>query len=95
MSLTSAITLVILPISPTDWCVESWIPEILVRISSVARAVWLASSLISLATTAKPLPASPARAASIVALRARRLVCSEISVIASVTLPISWAAVPS
>jgi hypothetical protein len=40
----------------------------------VAFAVWLASDLTSLATTAKPLPASPARAASIVALSASRLV---------------------
>ena len=44
------------------------------EISSVAFAVWLASSFTSLATTAKPLPASPARAASMVALSARRLV---------------------
>jgi hypothetical protein len=42
--------------------------------SSVAFAVWLASDLTSLATTANPLPASPARAASIVALSASRLV---------------------
>jgi hypothetical protein len=46
--------------------------------SSVARAVSCASSLTSSATTAKPLPASPARAASIVALSASRLVCSAI-----------------
>jgi hypothetical protein len=46
--------------------------------SSVALAVSLASSFTSLATTAKPLPASPARAASIVALRANKLVCSAI-----------------
>jgi len=41
-------------------------------ISSVALAVWVARSLTSEATTAKPRPASPARAASIVALRASR-----------------------
>ena len=57
--------------------------------SSVALAVSRASSLTSLATTAKPLPASPARAASIVALRARRLVCSAIDVITLTTAPIS------
>jgi hypothetical protein len=45
------------------------------EMSSVARADSRASSLTSLATTAKPLPASPARAASMVALRASRLVC--------------------
>ena len=37
--------------------------------SSVARAVWLARLLTSCATTAKPRPASPARAASIVAFK--------------------------
>ena len=49
--------------------------------SSVALAVSWASSLTSLATTAKPLPASPARAASIVAFSASRLVCSAMLVI--------------
>ena len=55
--------------------VAVWIVLIWPAISSVARAVWLASSLTSLATMAKPLPASPARAASIVAFSARRLIC--------------------
>ena len=40
------------------------------------RRVWWASALTSLATTAKPLPASPARADSIVAFSASRLVWS-------------------
>ena len=57
-------------------------------ISSVAFAVSLASSLTSLATTAKPLPDSPARAASMVAFNARRLVCSAMEVITLMTLPI-------
>jgi len=48
--------------------------EICFEISSVALAVWLARFLTSPATTAKPLPASPALAASMVALSARRLV---------------------
>jgi hypothetical protein len=48
--------------------------------SSVAFAVSCASSLTSFATTAKPLPASPARAASIVAFSASRFVCSAIEV---------------
>ena len=39
------------------------------------------------ATTAKPRPASPARAASMVALRASRLVCSAIAVISLTTSP--------
>ncbi|GJE68607.1 hypothetical protein CHKEEEPN_0123 [Methylorubrum podarium] len=56
--------------------------------SSVARAVWLASSLTSAATTAKPRPASPARAASIVALSASRLVCPAIVAIIATTSPI-------
>jgi hypothetical protein len=56
-------------------------PEICDDISSVALAVWLASDLTSEATTAKPRPASPARAASMVAFSASRLVCSAIAVI--------------
>ena len=55
--------------------VSTWIASIFWLMSSVALAVCLASSLTSLATTAKPLPASPARAASIVAFSASRLVC--------------------
>ena len=63
--------------------------------SSVAFAVSCASSLTSLATTAKPLPASPARAASIVAFRASRFVCSAMQVITFTTLPISAEDSPS
>ena len=70
------------PIDATAPEVSSWIASTLRAMSSVARAVSCASSLTSLATTAKPLPASPARAASIVALSARRFVCSAIAVIA-------------
>ncbi len=62
------------PIADTAWAVESWIRAICEEISSVALAVWLASSLTSAATTAKPRPASPARAASMVAFSASRLV---------------------
>src|SRR5215469_62780 len=40
----------------------------------MASSVWAASCFTSLATTAKPLPASPARAASMVAFRASSLV---------------------
>jgi hypothetical protein len=47
-------------------------------ITSVAPFVSSASFLISSATTAKPFPASPARAASIAAFSARRFVCSAI-----------------
>jgi hypothetical protein len=52
----------------------------------------LASDLTSVATTANPRPASPARAASMVAFSARRLVCSAIAVISLTTSPICWAA---
>jgi hypothetical protein len=55
----------------SDWSV---IWPIVLTISRDACSVLLASSLTSLATTAKPLPASPARAASMVALSASRLV---------------------
>ncbi len=55
-------------------------------------AVWLASAFTSAATTANPRPASPARAASIVALSARRFVCSAMAVISLTTSPIRLAA---
>jgi hypothetical protein len=58
----------------------------------VARAVWLASSFTSAATTAKPRPASPARAASIVAFSASRLVWPAMVVIIVTTSPIRAAA---
>ena len=60
----------------------------LTPISSVALAVWLAKVLTSVATTAKPLPASPARAASMVALRARRLVWAAMSLMMPTMSPI-------
>ena len=51
-----------------------WMAAILKPMSSVAAAVWLARLFTSWATTANPRPASPARAASMVALRASRFV---------------------
>jgi len=57
----------------TDSSVAVCMPAIWALISSVALAVWAASALTSWATTAKPRPASPARAASMVALSASRL----------------------
>src|SRR5258708_7753456 len=63
---------------------------ICVEISSVACAVWLASALTSLATTANPRPCSPARAASIVALRASRFVWLAMFWISVNTSPILW-----
>jgi hypothetical protein len=64
----------ICPIDSTASPAAGWISVICEEISSVARAVWSASDFTSVATTAKPLPASPARAASIVAFNARRFV---------------------
>ena len=88
-SLIRMITAVISSIAPVAWLVSPWIASILLLMSSVARPVSCASSLTSVATTAKPLPASPARAASIVAFSASRLVCSAIEVIAWTISPIS------
>jgi hypothetical protein len=65
------------------------------RISSVAFAVWLASDLTSDATTANPLPACPARAASMVAFNASRFVCEAMSLIRPTTSPIRLAVVES
>ncbi len=72
--------------------VAAWIWVICAPISSVALPVWLARLLTSEATTAKPLPASPARAASMVAFRARRLVWLAMLVIRPTTAPIFSAA---
>jgi hypothetical protein len=54
-----------------------------------------ASDFTSDATTANPRPASPARAASMVALRARRLVCLATSWMSLTTSPIFCAACTS
>ena len=59
---------------------------------SVACLVWVASALTSLATTAKPRPAGPARAASMVAFSASRLVRLATDLMKSSTEPISSAA---
>src|SRR6478735_2168991 len=72
-----------------------WISAICFEISSVAVAVCAASSLTSPATTANPLPASPARAASIVAFSASRLVCSAMDVMTLTTEAISCEEAPS
>ncbi len=61
------------------------------RISSILVVAVFDSSarlLISSATTANPLPASPALAASIAAFKAKRLVCSVIELMVSTILPI-------
>jgi hypothetical protein len=81
-----SITPLIPPIAVTAPPVFSRMTLIFCLISSVAFAVCLASSLTSLATTANPFPASPARAASMVAFSASRLVCCAIDVMTSITL---------
>ena len=73
-------------IEATEACVESWISEICWAISLVAFEVCSASDLTSEATTAKPRPAAPARAASMVAFSAKRLVWLAISLIRWVTV---------
>jgi hypothetical protein len=59
--------------------VSSWMLRMVPAISSVALLVRSASRRTSPATTANPRPCSPARAASMAAFRASRLVCSLIS----------------
>jgi len=64
-------------------------------ISLVSALVRSASLRTSAATTVKPLPCSPARAASMAAFRAKRLVCAAMSSIASTITPISRLRWPS
>ena len=86
--LISPIVLPIESIALTASWVADCTPEIWARMSSVALEVWVARFFTSDATTAKPLPASPARAASMVALSARRLVWSAMSLISATISPI-------
>ncbi len=65
----------------------SWRLLIMPWISAVEAAERLARLRTSSATTAKPRPCSPARAASMAALRASRLVCSEMLRMVSRMLP--------
>ena len=92
MSLTEVMVLPMPCTAVTVLPVNCWISSTLAWMSSVALAVWLASAFTSDATTAKPLPCSPARAASMVAFSASRLVCPAMALISSTTCPISWAA---
>ena len=92
MPLISRMVSLMPPIAVTQSPVADWIAATWPAISSVAFAVWLASSLTSDATTAKPRPASPARAASMVAFSASRLVWLAIAPIRRSTSPIFSAA---
>ena len=68
--------------------ISCWISLIIVAISFVEFALCSDKLRISSATTAKPLPYSPALAASIAALRANKLVCSATLLIVFTILPI-------
>ena len=84
-----------LPMARTAFCVEDCTAAICEAMSSVAFAVCTASAFTSEATTAKPLPAEPARAASIVALSASRLVCPATLWMSLTTSSIFCAAAPA
>ena len=71
------------------WLISPWSVLSHVRICSVERAVCPDSDFTSAATTEKPRPASPARAASMVALSASRLVWLEIVAMVPAMVPIS------
>jgi len=75
--------------------VSAWMAAMRRPTSAVDSAVWRARFLTSLATTAKPRPASPARAASMVAFSASRLVCSAMPEMASTTVPMPCELTPS
>ena len=78
--------------SPTAWTEASGprcTPSISAAISFVADETRSASWRTSSATTANPRPCSPARAASMAALRARRFVCAAMSSMTATIFPIS------
>ena len=86
-----SISSMIWPIAPTDWRVKPCMSLICSSIFLVAAVVSRARSLTSFATTAKPLPASPADAASIEALSESRLVWSATFWISATILPVASA----
>ena len=79
-------------IASTVLLTASWMSWICALMSPVAFAVCCASVFTSDATTAKPRPEAPARAASIVALSASSEVCEAIASISLTTAPIRSAA---
>ena len=76
------------PMASTASRAAACVAEICSRIWSVALAVCSANAFTSEATTAKPFPAMPARAASMVAFKAKRLVCAAMPWISVTTSPI-------
>ena len=81
IALTSWVASVIAPMQSAGFLRGALDIGDLIGDAAVARVVCSASDFTSCATTAKPRPASPARAASIVALSASMLVCWAIPVI--------------
>ncbi len=75
------------PTSSEPAWILATVPSIWAAVVRAASAARWARPRTSSATTAKPLPASPARAASTAAFRASRLVWKEIS---SMVLTIFW-----
>ena len=82
-------------IAVTACSVSFWIAPMRSPICFDAFCDSSASFLTSSATTAKPRPCSPARAASMAAFRASRFVCPEMPEITSTMLPISFERSPS
>ena len=82
-------------IASTTRRVSAWMRLIISAILAVAEVVRSASLRTSSATTAKPRPCSPARAASMAAFSANKLVWSAISSITCTISPISWLDCPS
>ena len=85
----AAIAAVMRCTASTEFAASRCSASIFCLISSVASWVCTAKALTSVATTAKPRPAEPARAASMVEFNASKVVCRAICEIRLTTLPIA------